>query len=279
MNAEMGELSLYLSTQPKERQDEFVKNFTSSRHCSEFVTTVKRRTLRLRQGPASGQRLVLTCRLPAAGLLNIAMKTLPRFFSFAAIGLLAAGSAIAQLAEEYRMWTNTSGKQVEATLVSVDAASKTLKIKMKDGREFDVAIATLSPADFEYAKARYAAMQAAPAPATPAPAAVPAAAAKAPANPRPLRLLGWPEPIDVTAELPDAPPLLFRWRRQVHHVAAADGPERIASEWWHAPKNVETRDYYRLEDRQGRRFWVYREGLWTQTRDRPPRWFLHGLFA
>ena len=110
------------------------------------------------------------------------MKTLPRFFSLAAIGLLAAGSAIAQLAEEYRMWTNTSGKQVEATLVSVDAASKTLKIKMKDGREFDVAIATLSPADFEYAKARYAAMQAAPAPATPAPAAVPAAAAKAPAK-------------------------------------------------------------------------------------------------
>ena len=104
-------------------------------------------------------------------------------------------------------------------------------------------------------------------------------AAKAPANPRPLRLLGWPEPIDVTAELPDAPPLLFRWRRQIHHVAAADGPERIANEWWNAPKNVETRDYYRLEDRQGRRFWVYREGLWTQTRDRPPRWFLHGLFA
>ncbi|MFN7191131.1 MAG: hypothetical protein ACK5U4_06830, partial [Rhodospirillales bacterium] len=56
--------------------------------------------------------------------------------------------------------------------------------------------------------------------------------AQAPAQPRPLRLLGYPEPIDVTAELPDAPPLLFRWRRQLHHVAAANGPERIASEWW-----------------------------------------------
>lgn len=104
------------------------------------------------------------------------------------------------------MWTNTSGRQIEATLVSVDAVAKKLKIKMKDGREFDVPIATLSPADFEYAKARYAAMQAAPAaapatamPATPAstPEGTPAspaapaapkgkvAAVKKPAPPRP----------------------------------------------------------------------------------------------
>lgn len=84
------------------------------------------------------------------------------------------------------MWTNTSGKTVEATLVAVDAATKTLKIKMKDGREFDVPIATLSPADFEYAKARYAAMQAAPAaaaPAAPMPAAAPGAPAAPPAAP------------------------------------------------------------------------------------------------
>ena len=111
-------------------------------------------------------------------------------------------------------------------------------------------------------------------------AAVPAylRAAKAPAPPRPLRMLGWPEPIDVAAELPDAPPLLFRWRRQLHHVAAADGPERIAGEWWRANSD-DIRDYYRLEDRQGRRYWVYREGLWTHNRDRSPRWFLHGMFA
>ncbi len=102
--------------------------------------------------------------------------------------------------------------------------------------------------------------------------------AAAPANPRPLRLLAWPEPIDVTAELPDAPPLLFRWRRQVHRVAAADGPERIEDEWWRRAGGG-PRDYYRLEDRAGRRFWVYRDGLWTQARERPPRWFLHGLFA
>jgi hypothetical protein len=108
------------------------------------------------------------------------MKTASRFLFLATIGLLSTASA--QLAEEYRPWTNTAGKQIEATLVSVDAAAKTLKIKMKDGREFDVPIASLSPADFEYAKARYAAMQAAPAaPATPMPATAPATAPGAPA--------------------------------------------------------------------------------------------------
>jgi len=108
------------------------------------------------------------------------MKTASRFLFLATLGLLSTASA--QLAEEYRPWTNTAGKQIEATLVSVDAAAKTLKIKMKDGREFDVPIASLSPADFEYAKARYAAMQAAPAaPATPMPATAPATAPGVPA--------------------------------------------------------------------------------------------------
>jgi hypothetical protein len=106
------------------------------------------------------------------------MKTASRFLTLVSIGLLAASSASAQLADEFRLWTNTAGKQIEATLVSVDAVAKTLKIKMKDGKEFDVPIASLSPADFEYAKARYAAMQAAPAAApatTPMPAAAPGA--------------------------------------------------------------------------------------------------------
>ena len=99
------------------------------------------------------------------------MKTTTRFLNLAAAGLFIAPSLRAQVAEEYRMWTNTAGKQVEATFVSVDAVAKTVKIKMKDGKEFDVPIASLIPADFEYAKARYAAMQAAPAaPATPMPA-------------------------------------------------------------------------------------------------------------
>ena len=101
------------------------------------------------------------------------MKTASRFLSLASVCLIGASSVRAELAEEFHTWTNTSGKQVEASLVSVDAVAKTLKIKTKDGREFDVPIANLSPADFEYAKARYAAMQTAPAAAVPA--AMPAA--------------------------------------------------------------------------------------------------------
>lgn len=108
-----------------------------------------------------------------------------------AVSFASFSGAFAQLADEFRMWTNTAGKQVEATLVSVDAAAKTLKIKTKDGREFDVPIASLSAADFDYAKARYAAMQAAPAaaapPATMPPGATPPATpatAQAPATPK-----------------------------------------------------------------------------------------------
>ena len=100
--------------------------------------------------------------------------------------ILALSSAKGQLAEEYHVWTNTAGKTVEATLVAVDAAARSVKIKTKDGREFDVPIASLSASDFEYAKTRYAAMKAAP-PAA-APAAMPATAATpgapAPAAPK-----------------------------------------------------------------------------------------------
>lgn len=104
------------------------------------------------------------------------MKTASRFLTLASVCLIASASA--QLAEEFHTWTNTSGKTVEATLVSVDGVNKMVKIKTKDGREFDVAIATLSPADFEYAKGRYAAMQAAPA--TPPAVAMPATPAGTP---------------------------------------------------------------------------------------------------
>ena len=126
------------------------------------------------------------------------MKTAARFTSLAVSGLilLSAARLHAQSAEEYHVWTNTAGKQVEAAFVSVDAVAKTVKIRTKDGREFDVPISSLIPADFEYAKARYAAMKAAPptAPATPAaapatPAAAPAAkgGAKVAARPAPPR--------------------------------------------------------------------------------------------
>lgn len=157
----------------------------------------------------------------------------------------------------------------------------------------------------------------------------------------PVSLFEPPQPIEAMAPLPDGPPLRFRWRRVVHDVVRAEGPERIAPEWWRldappaattpplvairqkqprellpskrpregrsqatargergegepvAPSGPqpadddarpptdwlrEVRDYYRVEDRCGRRYWVFRAGLW-QPGAEPPRWFLHGLFA
>jgi protein ImuB len=94
---------------------------------------------------------------------------------------------------------------------------------------------------------------------------------------RPIRLLQHPEPIEAIASVPDGPPLRFRWRRVLHEIAAIEGPERIAPEWW-KDTNALSRDYFRAEDTQGRRFWLFREGLYgTQTE--MPRWFMHGFFA
>jgi protein ImuB len=96
------------------------------------------------------------------------------------------------------------------------------------------------------------------------------------AAPRPLLLLERPEPADVLAVVPDGPPRHFRWRGVLHQIAQAQGPERIAPEWWrHTAEG--TRDYYLVEDAQGRRFWLYREGLYGQGAT--PQWFVHGMFA
>ncbi len=86
-----------------------------------------------------------------------------------------------------------------------------------------------------------------------------------------------PQPIETLAEVPDGPPLRFRWRRVQHEIARAEGPERIAAEWWRANRQP-TRDYYRIEDSAGRRFWVFREGLYGVEAE-TPRWYLHGIFA
>ncbi|HYE49230.1 MAG TPA: DNA polymerase Y family protein [Azospirillaceae bacterium] len=96
---------------------------------------------------------------------------------------------------------------------------------------------------------------------------------------RPVRLLPRPEPIDAMAPVPDDPPVMFRWRGAVHRVSLAEGPERIAPEWWCAPGDdpEEARDYYRVQDAAGRRFWLYRLGL--HGGERAPRWFLHGFLA
>jgi protein ImuB len=98
--------------------------------------------------------------------------------------------------------------------------------------------------------------------------------------PRPVRLFRPPEPVEASWLVPDNPPIQFTWRRRLHRVARADGPERIAEEWWTAEGSTAAdaiRDYYRVEDSEGRRFWLFRAGL-AQS-DPPPRWFVHGLFA
>lgn len=94
---------------------------------------------------------------------------------------------------------------------------------------------------------------------------------------RPLRLFAQPEPVETLASVPDGPPVRFVWRRVSYHVAAAEGPERIAPNWWEAGAATLTVDYFRVEDVEGRRFWMFRRGLYGE--ETGPRWFVHGLFA
>ncbi len=92
----------------------------------------------------------------------------------------------------------------------------------------------------------------------------------------PVRLLEAPEPVETVAGVPDGPPQRFRWRRVLYDVVRAEGPERIAAEWWRA--DGPTRDYFRVEDAEGRRFWLYRDGLFARETS-APKWYLHGLFG
>ncbi|WP_293552884.1 DUF6504 family protein [Parvibaculum sp.] len=94
---------------------------------------------------------------------------------------------------------------------------------------------------------------------------------------RPLRMLAAAEPVEVTAEIPEGPPRNFRWRRVLYQVRRAEGPERIAPEWWRNPRD-RTRDYYRVEDTTGRRFWLYRDGLYDRD-EAMPRWYIQGMFG
>lgn len=103
----------------------------------------------------------------------------------------------------------------------------------------------------------------------------PASARGQPAE-RPIRLLEPPDPIEVMAAVPDGPPLRFRWRRVLHHVVKAEGPERIGAEWWR--EGALSRDYFRIESSAGHRLWLYREGLYGRE-TAAPRWFLQGVFA
>jgi protein ImuB len=102
---------------------------------------------------------------------------------------------------------------------------------------------------------------------------------------RPLRLFERPEQIQVIAGVPDGPPARFVWRRASHAVVRAEGPERVAMEWWRSQGEMLTRDYFRVEDEAGLRFWLYRDGLYEreimqkQALAVQPNWFMHGLFA
>jgi len=96
---------------------------------------------------------------------------------------------------------------------------------------------------------------------------------------RPQRLLDRPEAIDVIYATPEGMPRRFVWRRAVHDIARVEGPERIAPEWWRQPSSARLRDYYRVEDAEGRRYWIYREGLIGDGRGGLPGWFIHGLFG
>lgn len=96
---------------------------------------------------------------------------------------------------------------------------------------------------------------------------------------RPLRLFARPEVIDPgLVEVPDNPPRQFQWRRVMHKVVRAEGPERIAMEWWRHQAPMPTRDYFRVEDSAGQRFWIYRDGLFNRE-TAYPNWFMHGVFA
>jgi len=92
---------------------------------------------------------------------------------------------------------------------------------------------------------------------------------------RPMQMLKEPQPIQVSAPIPDYPPMLFVYRDVVHEIKKADGPERIEPEWW-IDEGLH-RDYYILEDQKGARYWVFRLGHYGE--DQNTRWFIHGFFA
>jgi protein ImuB len=93
-------------------------------------------------------------------------------------------------------------------------------------------------------------------------------------RPRPSLLLPRPERIEVTALLPDNPPMLFIYKGVRHIIKKADDAERIEREWW-LDEGLH-RDYYIVEDEQGRRYWLFRSGHYTAEQS---QWYIHGFFA
>jgi protein ImuB len=96
---------------------------------------------------------------------------------------------------------------------------------------------------------------------------------------RPLRLLEPAEEVAVLYAVPEGPPARFRWRKVAYLTVKYEGPERIAPEWWRDRPGTRLRDYYKVEVRDGRRFWLFREGVLGDGRGGDPRWFVQGIFA
>ena len=92
-------------------------------------------------------------------------------------------------------------------------------------------------------------------------------------TPRPIQVLPKPEHIEVTAPVPDYPPMNFRYKGKLHKIIKADGPERIEQEWW--LQEGQHRDYYAVEDEEGCRYWLFRSGHYDEDFE----WFIHGFFA
>jgi len=113
------------------------------------------------------------------------------------------------------------------------------------------------------------------------PASAPDCAASWPSRwPRPARLLATPEPIDAITLLPDNPPVAFTWRGVRRRVRCADGPERIFGEWWKRDAELcAVRDYFRVEDDSGERYWIFRSGDGEDPGTESHRWFMHGVFG
>jgi protein ImuB len=98
--------------------------------------------------------------------------------------------------------------------------------------------------------------------------------------PRPVRLFPTPEPIETIALLPDHPPTTFTWCGVRRRVKRADGPERIFGEWWKRDAELTAvRDYFRVEDEAGERFWLFRVGDGEDSATGSHRWFIHGIFG
>ena len=96
---------------------------------------------------------------------------------------------------------------------------------------------------------------------------------------RPIKLLENAERIAVVYATPEGVPRKFRWRGELRTITLSEGPERIAPEWWKEHSRVRLRDYYRIEDETGRRYWIYRDGVTGDGRGAAPDWYLQGMFA